>query len=431
LFFENIVVIQNTRIGVLLTLAAFLHLHSDHANKKKGLFLFYFIVILAITNRIQLSIILSFYGLIISLFNKNKFIIKHSLIYFSLSTLAYGVFLFLALNNSDNLKNYVKFERVLYDQKNFILGDDVNFDLSISEYEIKVFAKAMFIKDPRTLDSISFTEIVKHQNLFDYIFSNDQFLNIISSKLKSTFRLINKYVLPLSLLMTLLWLTLVYYLKNHKKYLILLFIFLSIITFITVFAELNLSILYSLFALCSFSILIFINSQSQKIFVTLINFIALLFTLFQFFLFSKNYIDGKKEVHKTYLDFKDLYDEDIKQEQKSIFANLYYDDILPSKLFTNNQLMYDQIVYLDYATQNNFKSFNDINEAIFGASNHAVLDKYRWVVKYNKGVLYIDDFSKKFMTLYIYKIYGESLRWKLLSSLENSEIRKYEVSFCP
>lgn len=427
-FSRSLILLHNTSIGFLLCFASFIVLFTDQKNRKRNLLFFYLLIVIAITHRIHISIIASFIGLLLLLlFYPKSHKLKHVIAFFGISVLSYIFFLFLALNGPDNLTEYVKYERALLNNQNFVI-DKSPFDPSLNTKELKYFAKALFLND-KELDNINFKSIIEHESIFSYVFQNKDFVKIYVTKVKELILLIYNTNLPFLILIFLNTILSLFIFKTKQlPFIILNLIFCITLLFLTVFTTLNEEIIYPFFGLnILVSLICFYNLTHNAKWFNIICFYTLILLLWQGLYNIEKILTYKNDSIKQQKFIEKSIKRDALINQKSVFTYLNYEGVLPSKIVKNNNNLYNQIVYLDYGTLNKLPLFTKINQKIFGKNNNNLLFKYQWLIENNEGYIYSDEFMKDFITLYLKKIHNYHIKFELIEGFEDFAIKKYKI----
>jgi hypothetical protein len=221
LFIESFVLINHVRSATFFCFVAFTVLFL--ATKKRHIILFYTLALLAIMQRIEVSIIHFTIFIIIAIvfgFDKRKF--KHSIIILVIGLLslptvwAYNQIKFPFVND------FFKYERNLEQNKNILLDNDKIQEIFNGNIQNKddliAYANIYFLIDEPHSKIEYLGNYVKHQTLYEYVFKNPDFLNIYIDKLEDIYielteNLWNIVVLFLFFLILILHLT-----SGHNKF---------------------------------------------------------------------------------------------------------------------------------------------------------------------------------------------------------------------
>lgn len=429
LFLETFFFIQNVRIGTLLSLAVLLLLLTF---KNKGLWyklFFYLLVLLAITNRIQIAVILSFLSVFFVLMYFRTSLFQHTFQFFILGILAYITFLLLAYMDFDNSKNYVKYERDFYDKMNVTVSGSP-LDNEIETQIIKSYARILFIEDGETLDSIEYASLLKHKTLYSYIFKNPDFTRIYISKITQVYRETKSRYLPLIFLFFWVVGNLLFFDKQKRiKHVLSLILFIGLLAFINLVAVIYTDVIYSFLGFTIFIFLLYINQSKVFGKAYLINTISLLLLFFQVYGYSTKLLHELKVKDVSHHSIENEILEDKARGVKSIVSYLSYQEIISSNIFKSHHPLVGQLAFLDFGTLNGIPMLANERLKIFGEENQSLVHRVDWVIKNNQGILYSDDFFKEFYPLYLQKVYNLHVKFELIRAFDGCEIKKYQIAY--
>ena len=429
LFLETFFFIQNVRIGTLLSIGALVSLLTFKNYTLVHKLIFYALIFLAITNRIQIAVILSLLSVFFVLMYFRTSLFRHAFLFFILSILAYTTFLLLANMDLDHSKNYVNYERDFYDKMNVTVSGSP-IDSNIETQNIKKYARILFIEDGEALDSIEYTSLLKHKTLYSYIFKNPDFTSIYISKISQAYQETKSRYLPMVFLFIWLLGNLLFFDKQKRiKHLLSLLLFTGLFAFINLVAVLYTDVIYSFLVFIIFIFLFYINQSKVFGKTHLINTISMLLLAFQVSLYSKNLLHELKLKDSNYHLIENEILEDKEQGVKSIVSYLSYQEIMSPNIFKSHRVLLDQLAFLDYGTLNGIPMFSKERSKLFGKENQSLAQRIDWVIENNQGILYSDDFFSAFYPLYLQKVYDLHVNFEPIQAFDNCEIKKYKISY--
>lgn len=429
LFLESFFFIQNVRIGTLLSIGALVYLLTFKNDKLVHKLVFYVLIFLAITNRIQIAVILSLLSVFFVLMYFRKSLFRHTLLFFILGLLAYTTFLLLANMDFDHSKNYVNYERDFYDKMNVTVSGSP-LDSNIETQNIKKYARILFIEDGEALDSIKYTSLLKHKTLYSYIFKNPDFTRIYISKISQAYEETKSRYLPLVFLLVWLLGNLLFFDKQKRiKHLLSLLLFIGLFAFINLVAVLYTDVIYSFLVFLIFIFLLYVNQSKVFGKSLLINTISLLLLLLQFSVYSTNLLHELKLKDLNYHLIENEILEDKEQGVKSIVSYLSYQEIMSPNIFKSHQILIDQLAFLDFGTLNGIPMLSKERSKLFGKENQSLAHRIDWVIENNQGILYSDDFFSAFYPLYLQKVYDIHVNFEPIQAFDCCEIKKYKISY--
>ena len=429
LFLESFFFIQNVRIGTLLSIGAFVYLLTFKNDKIVHKLVFYVLIFLAITNRIQIAVILSLLSVFFVLMYFRTALFRHTFLFFILSILAYITFLLLANMDLDHSKNYVNYERDFYDKMNVTVSGSP-LDSNIETQNIKKYARILFIEDGEALDSIEYTSLLKHKTLYSYIFKNTDFTRIYISKISQAYQELKSRYLPMLFLFVWLLGNLLLFDKQKRiKHLLSLLLFIGLFAFINLVAVLYADVIYSFLGFFIFIFILYINQSKVFGKSLLINTISSLLLLLQFSVYSTNLLNELKLKDLNYHLIENEILEDKEQGVKSIVSYLSYQEIMSPNIFKSHYILLDQLTFLDLGTLNGIPMFSKERSKLFGKENQSLAHRIDWVIENNQGILYSDDFFSAFYPLYLQKVYDLHVNFEPIQAFDNCEIKKYKISY--
>jgi len=429
LFLETFFFIQNVRIGTLLSIGALVSLLTFKNYTLVHKLIFYVLIFLAITNRIQIAVILSLLSVFFVLMYFRTSLFRHTFLFFILSILAYTTFLLLANMDLDHSKNYVNYERDFYDKMNVTVSGSP-IDSNIETQNIKKYARILFIEDGEALDSIEYTSLLKHKTLYSYIFKNPDFTSIYISKISQAYQETKSRYLPMVFLFIWLLGNLLFFDKQKRiKHLLSLLLFTGLFAFINLVAVLYTDVIYSFLVFIIFIFLFYINQSKVFGKTHLINTISMLLLAFQVSLYSKNLLHELKLKDSNYHLIENEILEDKEQGIKSIVSYLSYQEIMNPNIFKSQYILLDQLAFLDFGTLNGIPMLSKERSKLFGKENQSLAQRIDWVIENNQGILYSDDFFSAFYPLYLQKVYDLHVNFEPIHAFDNCEIKKYKISY--
>jgi len=429
LFLETFFFIQNVRIGTLLSIGALVSLLTFKNYTLVHKLIFYVLIFLAITNRIQIAVILSLLSVFFVLMYFRTSLFRHTFLFFILSILAYTTFLLLANMDLDHSKNYVNYERDFYDKMNVTVSGSP-IDSNIETQNIKKYARILFIEDGEALDSIEYTSLLKHKTLYSYIFKNPDFTSIYISKISQAYQETKSRYLPMVFLFIWLLGNLLFFDKQKRiKHLLSLLLFTGLFAFINLVAVLYTDVIYSFLVFIIFIFLFYINQSKVFGKTHLINTISMLLLAFQVSLYSKNLLHELKLKDSNYHLIENEILEDKEQGIKSIVSYLSYQEIMNPNIFKSQYILLDQLAFLDFGTLNGIPMLSKERSKLFGKENQSLAQRIDWVIENNQGILYSDDFFSAFYPLYLQKVYDLHVNFEPIQAFDNCEIKKYKISY--
>lgn len=429
LFLETFFFIQNVRIGTLLSIGALVSLLTFKNYTLVHKLIFYALIFLAITNRIQIAVILSLLSVFFVLMYFRTSLFRHTFLFFILSILAYTTFLLLANMDLDHSKNYVNYERDFYDKMNVTVSGSP-IDSNIETQNIKKYARILFIEDGEALDSIEYTSLLKHKTLYSYIFKNPDFTSIYISKISQAYQETKSRYLPMVLLFIWLLGNLLFFDKQKRiKHLLSLLLFTGLFAFINLVAVLYTDVIYSFLVFIIFIFLFYINQSKVFGKTHLINTISMLLLAFQVSLYSKNLLHELKLKDSNYHLIENEILEDKEHGIKSIVSYLSYQEIMNPNIFKSHYILLDQLAFLDFGTLNGIPMLSKERSKLFGKENQSLAQRIDWVIKNNQGILYSEDFFSAFYPLYLQKVYDLHVNFEPIQAFDNCEIKKYKISY--
>lgn len=429
LFLETFFFIQNVRIGTLLSIGALVSLLTFKNYTLVHKLIFYALIFLAITNRIQIAVILSLLSVFFVLMYFRTSLFRHTFLFFILSILAYTTFLLLANMDLDHSKNYVNYERDFYDKMNVTVSGSP-IDSNIETQNIKKYARILFIEDGEALDSIEYTSLLKHKTLYSYIFKNPDFTSIYISKISQAYQETKSRYLPMVLLFIWLLGNLLFFDKQKRiKHLLSLLLFTGLFAFINLVAVLYTDVIYSFLVFIIFIFLFYINQSKVFGKTHLINTISMLLLAFQVSLYSKNLLHELKLKDSNYHLIENEILEDKEHGIKSIVSYLSYQEIMNPNIFKSHYILLDQLAFLDFGTLNGIPMLSKERSKLFGKENQSLAQRIDWVIENNQGILYSDDFFSAFYPLYLQKVYDLHVNFEPIQAFDNCEIKKYKISY--
>ena len=429
LFLESFFFIQNVRIGTLLSIGAFVYLLTFKNDKLVHKLVFYALIFLAITNRIQIAVILSLLSVFFVLIYFRTSLFRYAFLFFILSILAYITFLLLANMDLDHSKNYVNYERDFYDKMNVTVSGSP-LDSNIETQNIKKYARILFIEDGEALDSIEYTSLLKHKTLYSYIFKNTDFTRIYISKISQAYQELKSRYLPMLFLFVWLLGNLLLFDKQKRiKHLLSLLLFIGLYAFINLVAVLYADVIYSFLGFFIFIFILYINQSKVFGKSLLINTISSLLLLLQFSVYSTNLLNELKLKDLNYHLIENEILEDKEQGVKSIVSYLSYQEIMSPNIFKSHYILLDQLTFLDFGTLNGIPMFSKERSKLFGKENQSLAHRIDWVIENNQGILYSDDFFSAFYPLYLQKVYDLHVNFEPIQAFDNCEIKKYKISY--
>ena len=429
LFLETFFFIQNVRIGTLLSIGALVSLLTFKNYTLVHKLIFYVLIFLAITNRIQIAVILSLLSVFFVLMYFRTSLFRHTFLFFILSILAYTTFLLLANMDLDHSKNYVNYERDFYDKMNVTVSGSP-IDSNIETQNIKKYARILFIEDGEALDSIEYTSLLKHKTLYSYIFKNPDFTSIYISKISQAYQETKSRYLPMVFLFIWLLGNLLFFDKQKRiKHLLSLLLFTGLFAFINLVAVLYTDVIYSFLVFIIFIFLFYINQSKVFGKTHLINTISMLLLAFQVSLYSKNLLHELKLKDSNYHLIENEILEDKEQGIKSIVSYLSYQEIMNPNIFKSQYILLDQLAFLDFGTLNGIPMLSKERSKLFGKENQSLAQRIDWVIENNEGILYSDDFFSAFYPLYLQKVYDLHVNFEPIQAFDNCEIKKYKISY--
>ena len=429
LFLESFFFIQNVRIGTLLSIGAFVYLLTFKNDKIVHKLVFYVLIFLAITNRIQIAVILSLLSVFFVLIYFRTALFRHTFLFFILSILSYITFLLLANMDLDHSKNYVNYERDFYDKMNVTVSGSP-LDSNIERQNIKKYARILFIEDGEALDSIEYTSLLKHKTLYSYIFKNTDFTRIYISKISQAYQELKSRYLPMLFLFVWLLGNLLLFDKQKRiKHLLSLLLFTGLFAFINLVAVLYADVIYSFLGFFIFIFILYINQSKVFGKSLLINTISSLLLLLQFSVYSTNLLNELKLKDLNYHLIENEILEDKEQGVKSIVSYLSYQEIMSPNIFKSHYILLDQLTFLDFGTLNGIPMFSKERSKLFGKENQSLAHRIDWVIENNQGILYSDDFFSAFYPLYLQKVYDVNVNFEPIQAFDGCEIKKYKISY--
>lgn len=392
-------------------------------------FFFLLFLIIAITSRIDITLILSSLFVVISVLYFEKKIVFKAIFMFFLSASLNLYFISLVEKDHDGMKNFYKYERAIQDRNDFNGNSNLS-NQNISKNDIEKIALGMFINDSKGLADMDYESILKHSSLIEYVFFNPEFISIYLDKLEVLKEEIISQAFYLFWLSMMAWvLILKFHIDNDKsllKFSFILIVYLMIPLLINAIANVNLSFLiyYMLIPFLAFLYLSFFKQKHIK--KSLFNysclFISILLLVFHNnFLLNTHYFDLKKGdlvKQKIMLSIKN-------ENQKGFTPVMAYSNF---QVFLPNKLNYNfsnvHFAFLDAGAYNDLSYFKFLDTKYF--KDQMFIDKIS-TIEQKYGNLYSSPFVLKFYKYYLDKIYNHTLEDEV-KEIFNENFLKTKIS---
>lgn len=428
---ENIILLSTSKVAVLLSLSSFLLLGTIESPTLKNRTIPLLPFIIALFVRIEYPIIIASFAFAYAiLFNKKKLYtpITTSII---LGILVFSTYAFLVYLNVDGIQDFRQYEKEIYHKFNSVFNIISTNNLnSLTEDQLKLLAKGLFLLDEPNLNSISYNSLVQHHSTFDYIFNNKEFANIYLNKLGYAFKIVLHQFFYLTIASLLSVIVLLYFSISRRKTLqatFLLLMYISLFLGVNLFAELHYRFLSS-FLLAPILIALFLlSNRNTQLTKNMSSGLFLLYLSLGLLYLSKDIrtISADKEhLENRAMAVHDSFKNDIAHQLTPFLGYLEYDGILPSKLFRKDPNI--SWYFLDAGTLNELKHFKILNQRVFGENYPSLKNRIKQVIQQN-GYLYISKKYIEFYQVYLQKIHHYSFNYEIDRSFGDGSFNKYKI----
>jgi hypothetical protein len=288
LFIESFVLINHVRSATFFCFVAFTVLFL--ATKKRHIILFYTVALLAIMQRIEVSIIhFTIFIIIAIVFNLNKKILKHSTIVFLIGLSGLSAIWTYNQIKFPFVNDFFKYERNLEQNKNIILDNakiqEIFKGNNQDKDDLIAYANIYFLIDEPYSKIEYLGNYVKHQTLYEYVFENPDFLNIYIDKLEDIYIELTQNLWNIVVLFLFFLILTLHLIRGHNKLFrisVLLIYMISLMLGLSVLIGIDYRVLQSLLLMpLSLMVLIFFygNKNSFNINAILLGFSIFLLVL--------------------------------------------------------------------------------------------------------------------------------------------------------
>jgi hypothetical protein len=435
---DHVININNVRISMLLSLAAYLVLFSSNSKESKHKYfsktelLFLLLILGSIIQRLFVPFIISGICTCLTYLFRERRRFKMSLIGFSLSTLF--VFPFYGFINhskaNESVKNFQKYERAIFDNNDAIIKNPFEVPNTLDSSQLIIVGKMLLMQDKDVITSDNYAQILNHETKIDYIFKNDQFLNDYGEKLSVLWnQLIQTH---LSYLLTLLILSTYFaFLYKHTKHSYWIFIFIvctyiSVPCILSTFASVPSRFIspYLSFGVISTICAILINNKSKLKLKFIISVALIIGTLSS----VNHFKNTAKKLKQQTTNYNSILECMLTDKMQStflpVFSHIAFNSIYDGKLFSSNKNQ--DCVYVE-AYHFNFLGFmKTYKKQYFGDNYENILDRYTFISD-NSIPFYSIPYYVSFIQNYLLKIHKTEFSFTLIDSCGNNDFNKYQV----
>lgn len=424
--FINLVYINNVRIALLSTLLAYLYLfvqnHRQLSKRHYLLFILYLVIGLEI--RQEMAIIVSVFATVFFIFwgNRKQIIITGI-------SLMVGLVLFISLSQamykSETDKYYLH-------QAEHIMHDRDNYKPEITSIQDSLHAHAvfMYIHDKPQIDISDYEAISKQENLFEYIFQNDDLLSIYGDKLVDIALILKSYAWLLLIGASLLVLLFMSTQNTKDRFkialLVAMYLGLPLGLNLLVFVAKSFLIAYlsiGVLALCIYFILADRKVMSKGS-VGLIILIPVGILFINNLRLEWQEIQANTESASYYQSAIKSYRADGKEV---IFAWPKFETIYSARLFASKKDEMLRHRFLHEGFMGYYDTFLDYNEAFYGENHENLLTRVERITKHDV-VFFSDEYQNSFLKAYMSSFYGLNLQFEQVSAINDGNFEVYEVS---
>lgn len=421
----HVLILNSSALSIFISSLSILVLLS--MKDKSSKFIFYFLVVfIGIFYRLEMAFIMLFLAFLFSVFflKSSTFKFTFFALIFSISFLIF--FQVLVSKNTNGLKDYYLYEKEIYNKNNTILVGLNPLDTNISTLNISYFAKALFLLDEKKLKGIEFKDIIQYKSKFDYFFKNKTFLNFVYHKFNSLIKFLFQDFKFLLIAIIFLFLSQISNDSFRKKIKSLLFLLILLIVpfAFAMFSDINNYFLNPYLSVILIGLMI-IAAMNKRFSLKLYSFVFLMVIMhFNSFGFKK-INDAKFKSYKA-AKYINEFNSDKNNGIYSILNYIYFDEVLPSKLFKNYYKEF-RIDFINYGPLTDIDLYTKRNQQLIGKEYSNLKARYQWLIENNEGIIYSDEFMKDFITLYLKKVHNFHVIFELQEGLDGFAIRKYKI----
>lgn len=423
--FINMVFINNVRISLLSSLLAFLYLFlKEHYQLSKGHYVFFALfLVIGLEIRQEMAIIVAAFSVLFFLFWGNK---KQVLI--SGLSLALGLALFISLSQAMHKTEPDKFylheaEHIMHDRDNY------KPTITSPADSLRAHAIFMYIHDKPQIDISDYAEISQQENLFDYIFKNDEFVAIYTDKLVDIYFILKSYawLVLVGISLTILLFISTKESKERIKIALFLAMYLAVPLSLNVVVFVAKSFLIAYLSVGVIALCISLMLSKGSFFKQ--RYLRLIFLLVITVLFIGNlYIEWQDIQANT--ESALFYQNEIKsyrlEGKEVIFAWPKFETIYSARLFDSKKDEMLQHRFLHEGFMGYYDTFLDYNEVFYG-ENHESLNTRVERITQNDVVFFSDEYQNSFLKAYMSSFYGMQLDFQQVTQINDGNFEVYEV----
>lgn len=419
---ENVFLLNNLRVSLLLPSVGLLYLYLFRRKLDLPLLIFIIVTLLSLTVRIHSPLFVFLVAFCIAIIFKKGYLAKLSTIGIFLSLLFIAAFSYVNHLDVDNLGDFNNYERSIDDRGGFILSGNP-LDENLTNEELKIFAKALFIMDEPALNHIEYKDILHHTTFTEYLFAKNFLKTYSKNALEFSRVLWTDYKFNLFIVLFLVILILIKFPSKLRFSLATLFFILLPFVLLVLAEVYNTFIGPFLFILSFIGICLIFKtykiSHYQKMF-----FILFIFVL-SFFQFQSNGLPRIKNEIQKHQNSIDLMNQFCNKNEQVILLSIIDEGLFHSSLFADwdkNQCF----EFLDYGHLNYMPLFSKKNELTFGENFKSLKHKFTYIAN-EIGYLYADEFRIEFMTFYLKRIHDLKVGYELEKQNINKDLHKYKI----
>ena len=431
---ENIFLINNVRISFLLCFSGYLLLILNKNSDNKNYIIGVLAILLSCFNRVEIPIVLGLLFLSYFLLFESRNRIGLTVLTFSMSVAVILSFYFLMEKENPHIKNFQYHERALFDNQDFLLEDAWYNTSSLDSAQLVLVGKLLLMYDENIITHDGYKELLKHPSKLDYIFHNEEFLNIYSKKLNEVWLfLLNDYLWILGILLFLVLYNLITLYRQKR----LLFIKASIVTVIYISIPLLITMLSMMprrfispyLSLGVIALLVVNFHTEHRVNLKWLQGQLYIFLLIGLFC-NTSYLRTQQKFFRSRIEATDQLKQCIDQKENlfkdsAVFASMDFNKLFHGRLF--EKYYQHRMVFVEAYAYNYYSHVYNFNQDYFEEAHSSLKKRYQFLAD-NEVSIFSDTYYISFIKNYLEKVHKKDFEFIPLGNCDLKELIEYKFN---